>query len=63
MGFLAGGLLLASCGPVISEVRSVNYPAREAACTLEFVRIDNKSFYTDGKWGVIGQILLQEGGS
>jgi hypothetical protein len=65
IGVLAGGLLLASCGPQISETRTVSYPAREASCSLEFVQIDNMTaytLYTDGKWQVIGQIILSEGG-
>jgi len=65
IGALASALLAASCGPQISEVRSVNYPAREASCSLEFVQIDKMAaytLYTDGKWQVIGQIILSEGG-
>ena len=63
MGFVAGGVLLASCGPTISEMRQGNYPAREASCNLEFVTMNSTSFYTDGKWEVIGQLVLEELGS
>jgi hypothetical protein len=55
--------MLIGCGPNVTEMRTVSVPAREASCSLEFIKADmNEISSGTGKWELIGQIVLQEEG-
>lgn len=56
---LVAGVSL-GCGPKVSEVRTASYPPREENCALEFVKVDMADVSSqEGKWEMIGQIVLQ----
>lgn len=51
------------CGPSISEMRTVNAPARDPNCSLEFIKANMTELSSGtGQWELLGQIVLQEEG-
>jgi hypothetical protein len=56
-------LVLAGCGPNVTEARTVNAPARDENCSLEFIKANMTELSSGtGEWELLGQIVLQEEG-
>jgi hypothetical protein len=47
-------------GPAIKETRLGFYPAREPACTLEYVQWDPRILQANGPWEILGYLEIDE---
>jgi len=56
-------LLLAACGPSVSEVRTAYYPPHEKACALEFVQADMGQLGPGAPWELVGHVIIGEAGT
>ena len=54
--------LLSACGPSIVEHRTAYLPPREGNCRLDHVTTTMADFAPDGRYEVIGNIMLAERG-
>ena len=50
------------CGPAISEMRLIAAPAREPACSLEFLSLTMEQVSPGGTHEIVGHVVLSETG-
>ncbi len=55
-------LLLAACGPSVSEARLVVAPSRPHDCKLVFLELEMKDVVPGGPWEILGHVALGESG-
>jgi hypothetical protein len=55
-------LVLVACGPTIGEARMVHTTPRPADCELKFLKLQIKDVAPDGKWELLGHVVLSQEG-